>query len=754
MANEQTGSNVIEIDPKSSSAGGLSLQALENMLSDIRFQPKWREEAAKAADYYDGHQLTEERLARMERLGIPPLVTNLIAPSINAVLGMEAKARTDWRVTQENEEQEAPEMMMDAMNAKLNSAERESRADRAISDAYASQIKSGLGWVEVSRATDAMANPYRVEDVHRDEIHWDWRAKQPDLSDARYLIRKRVFDQDVLIAMMPKHKDLITWAVEDRFRTWQWDTTSHINTGLALAAHLERVTNIDTMEWRNSERRRATMFEVWYRAWKTGPVLRLPTGKVVPFNKNDMRQVQAVQAGMIRPQNATYSEVRVAFYMGCHRLYDMPSPYKHRHFPYVPFWGFREDGTGVPYGLIRAMMSPQDVVNSSDSKMHWMLNSRRLRADSNAIDTKYNSWTNVRESLARADSIILLDPTKPNARFREDNDTGLNAQQFQRRQQSAQDIESAGGVYRAMLGQSSNASSGIAINSLVEQGNTTMTEMNDNYQYARRQVGELLFSMVREDLMHEETPVLVKKEGKKTLVVLNQRTPQGIQNPVAEVPVKVVLEDVPSTPAFRAQQLQILTEATNGLSPEIKAAMVDMFIDMSDAPKKEEVIKRIRKITGIQADATPEQEAQAAQAAQAEQQQAKEMMLAKATAETGLIEARIKLLESQASQGDAAKLVKMVEAMYSAIQAGQVIASSPGVGPVADEVLKGAGYVPQSGGQDPNLSQPQQMPQELPQQMPQDPAQGMQPEAPMQQDGMMHGIESPGNDGIDQQMHQ
>lgn len=723
------------------------MQQLEDMLSDIRFQPKWREEAAKADDYYDGHQLTQERLSRMERLGIPPLKTNLIAPAINAVLGMEAKTRTDWRVTQENEIQEVPETMMDAMNAKLGEAERESRADRAISDAYAGQVKAGLGWVEVARSTDALSYPYRVNSVHRDEMWFDWRARQPDLSDARYLIRKRAFDQDVLIALMPEHKELIQWAIEDRFRTWQWDVSSKgIDTQLAYAAHLERITNIDAMEWRNADRRRATLFEVWYRVWRRGEVLRLPTGKVIPFKKTDPRHVAAVQAGMITPQQATFSEVRIAFYMGCHRLYDHPTPYAHRHFPYVPFWGYREGTTGVPYGMVRAMMSPQDVVNSADSKMHWMLNSRRLRADSDAIDTRFNSWENVKENMARADSVVLLDPSKPNSRFREDNDSGLNAQQYQRRVQAAGDIEGVSGVYRAMLGRDSNASSGLAINSLVEQGNITLAEINDNYQFARRQVGELLFSLVRDDLLHHEARVLVKKEGKKTLVVLNQRTEGGVVNDVAAVPAKVVLEDVPSTPAFRAQQLQMMTEITKSLPPNYQAALIDMWVGLTDMPQKDKAIERLRKISGIPDDLTPEEEkAMQAAAQQAAQAQA-QVAMDKASAETALLNAKVAQIESMVKKGDSERLVKMVEGMYAALQAAQIVASVPGAAPVADEILKGAGYQDIPGGQSPDIPA-------VPQQG-DTPQGGALPEMPAQEAGMTQGIETVRNDGVRNQQVQ
>lgn len=740
MAQKQTGFDIELQGPKD----GLQLQKLEDMLSDIRFQPLWREEAAKADDYYDGHQLTAERLERMEQLGIPPLITNLIAPAINTMLGMEARTRTDWRVTQENEVQDVPEPMMDALNAKLNEAERESRADRAISDGYAGQIKAGIGWVEVSRSIDLMAYQYRVESVHRDEIWWDWRAKRPDLSDGRYLIRKRTFDQDVLTELMPEHADLIKWAIDDRFRTWQWDTSSRgIDTTLAYAAHLERITNIDTLEWRNADRRRATLFETWYRQWKRAQMLRLPTGKIILFNRKDQRQDIAVRQGMIKPFIGPYAEVRNAIYMGPHRLYDTKSPFSHGHFPYVPFWGYREGSSGVPYGLTRAMMSPQDVVNSSDSKMHWMLNSRRLRADSDAIDQKYNSWNQVRQNLARADSVVLLDPTKKGSRFEEDNDNALTAEQFNRRQQAAADIRTSGGVFSQDIAQKNGVTSGVGLNTLIDNGNTAMAEINDNYQYARRQVGELLFSMVRDDLMSHEIPVMVKKDGKKNLVTLNQKMPDGtISNPVAQVPVKVVLEDVPSTPAFRQQQLALVTELTKSLPPQFQAAIVDLWVGLTDAPQKEKVIERLRKVAGIQPDMTPEQEKAQQDAMAQKQAELEDMAKRKQEADTALVEAKAAQAAAGTKNTEAKTLQEMITAIYVALQAGQVVASVPGVAPVADELLKGAGYKEDPAGQDPDIPQAQTNGMPTPQNS------DMQPHDPQRAGGAMHGIQTVQNDGV------
>ncbi|KCV32915.1 hypothetical protein L490_5258, partial [Bordetella bronchiseptica 00-P-2796] len=132
-------------DQAPADAGALSVSQLERWLDEIRNQPTWRREADKACDYYDGNQLDAETLARLEAKGLGPLVTNLIQPTVNAVLGMEAKTRTDWRVGGDDDQYQD---VAEALSAKMHEAEREAQADTATSDAYASQIKAGFGVVE------------------------------------------------------------------------------------------------------------------------------------------------------------------------------------------------------------------------------------------------------------------------------------------------------------------------------------------------------------------------------------------------------------------------------------------------------------------------------------------------------------------------------------------------------------------------------------------------------------------------------
>jgi len=678
--------------------GGLTLDKLEQLLSDLRFQPDWRTDADTCDDYYDSHQLKGERLARMEALGIPPLITNLIAPVVNSVLGLEVKSRTDSRVAEADEAQEAPEEVVLALNVKLNEAGRESRADSAISEAYASMVKSGVGWVEVSDESDPYQYPYRCQAVHRNEIWWDWRAQRPDLSDARYLIRKRRYDKDLLVATMPEHADLIINAVENRFGSWQLDAEASWDTNLAMAAHVDRVTDIESSDWRDAERGRATVYEVWYRVWTAMDMLNLPNGRWVPHNPKDPMLCQAIKMGMVTCARRVTSEVRVAFYLGPHRLYDLPTPYPHRHFPYVPFFGYKESGTGIRYGMIRSMISPQDVVNSADAKMHGMLTSKRVVAHSDAIDKKLNTWRQVMDNIASPRSAVLLDPARRDAKFEVIENLQLSTQQFQRRMQAANDIESAGGVYKAMLGKEGAATSGVGINSLIEQSTVMLSELNDNYSFGRRQVNDLLFALVKRDLIDKEVRVPIKRNGKKEVITLNQRlqNPQTgqleIANDIKAIEFKVTMSEVPNTASFKQQQLQVLTDVTRTLPPNLQAIFVPTILMLTDTPDKEEMAELIKKMVGVPKKLSDEEQAAADQAEAENMAKAAELQERLATANLALLEEKVRNLEASTQKVDAEKVAKLLEAMSAAMASGQIIVTTPSVAPIADELLTSAGY--------------------------------------------------------------
>ena len=54
-------------------------------------------------DYYDGAQISAEVMQRLKNASIPQQDSNLIKPTVNAVLGLEARSRTDYRITSDDQ---------------------------------------------------------------------------------------------------------------------------------------------------------------------------------------------------------------------------------------------------------------------------------------------------------------------------------------------------------------------------------------------------------------------------------------------------------------------------------------------------------------------------------------------------------------------------------------------------------------------------------------------------------------------------
>lgn len=613
----------------------LAREEVEAILFEMQQQPNWRREADKAADYYDGNQLDAETVQKLKERGQPPLITNFIKPTVDTVLGLEAKTRTDWIVRPEDDSQAEPDLA-DAMSIKLKHAEIESRADRACSDAYAAQVKTGLGWVEVSRDTDPFNPAHKVSYVHRREIAWDWRSEKNDLSDARYLVRRRWVDVEHAIAMMPQYAELFSHSVNG----WSgFDPMMEQPTNLVQSWEVERDTKLSTSDWSDQLRRRVCLSEIWYRKWVKGHVMRLANGRVIEFDINNVQHQEALVAGYGQVREAIFQRIRLAWYCGPHYLFDIPSPYPHKSFPYVPFFGYREDLTCVPYGLVRSMISPQDEINARKSKQLWLLNSRRVITDSDAVADHAVAMKEV----ARPDAYIQLNPNRrPTSKFEVQDGTALVAPQAQALLDAKNEIAEASGIHKAMMGQSSNASSGLAINSLIDQGLTTLGEINDNFTFARRLVGEMLFSLVQEDLAQTPATVKLGSGSSERVIHLNQRAQDPetgeiiVVNDVSRLRARIVLDDVKSTPTYRMQVMTQLAEITKSLPPEAQGAMADLWVEASDLPGKQLVVDRLRTILNLPDD-SPQGKQRAQQAAQEQKQQQQTMYQLEVETKTALI---------------------------------------------------------------------------------------------------------------------
>lgn len=631
-----------------------SQRQLQALCSDIDSQPKWRDAANKACAYYDGDQLPPEVLQVLKDRGQPMTIHNLIAPTVDGVLGMEAKTRTDLLVISDDPDDET-EKLAEAINAEFADACRLGNMNKARSDAYAEQIKAGLSWVEVRRNSDPFGPEFKVSTVSRNEVFWDWLSREADLSDCRWLMRRRWMDTDEAKATFPGMAQVIDYAIDD----WRGFVDTMVTEGQPspLMSAWEEYQSWDRQqnEWLQRERRRVLLQVVYYRTFERLPVIELSNGRVVAFDKNNLMHAVAVASGRVQVRVGRVSRIREAWFVGPHFIVDRPCSAPQGMFPLVPFWGYRKDKTGEPYGLISRAILAQDEVNFRRIKLTWLLQAKRVIMDEDATQLSDNE---LMEQIERPDGIIKLNPARKNQKsvadvFRVEQDFQVASQQFQVMQESEKLIQDTMGVYSAFLGQDSNASSGVAISNLVEQGATTLAEINDNYQFACQQVGRLLLAYLLDDLKKRRNhAVVINRDDRqrRQTIVLNAEGDNGeLTNDISRLNTHIALAPVQQTPAFKAQLAQRMSEVIQGLPPQVQAVVLDLWVNLLDVPQKQEFVERIRAALGTPKspdEMTPEEQEAAAQQQALEQQQA-ELQMREMTG-------RVAKLEAEAARARAA----------------------------------------------------------------------------------------------------
>lgn len=731
------------LDP-AEAAAEMTVDELGDIYKQLRVQPAWRKAADREADYADGNQLDSDVLQKQKKRGIPPIVENMIGPLIEGVVGFEAKTRKDFKLNPNTAAPDAQDVA-DGLNYKLKTAEQESKADKACADAWRAQFGVGLGWVEVSRRNDGPDKPkYRASSIHRNEIFWDVKSREPDLSDAHWLMRRRWFGRKQLKTTFPDKADLINAAGPEWIGQLQGMIADGggMSTGLNRSLDLMRGWSVEEQEWINVDDDRVALAEVWYRRWGWAVYLTTSDGRTVEYDEDDELHRMAVVRGLVKVTRAMASKVRMSYWLGPMCLYDGPTPYAHSHFPYIPFWGRREDRTGVPFGVIRDMMTHQDNLNATMSRLRWGLSAVRTERTVGAVAMTDEQF---RQQISRVDADVLLDASAmaaPGARFTVNRDATLSSQHLQMLDQSRNAMQRGTGGAAAMYSPDGNgANSGVQEQTRVEQANQSLAGYMDNFQQSRLLVGELLLSLIIQDIGtgHEVVTIPGTAMRPERVIQLNIPThdpeigTEYLTNDVQRIRLKVAMEDVPSTSTYRAQQLASLSEVLKSAPPQVQVALMPHLISLMDVPDKQGVIDAVRKAT---AQETPE-------AIDKRIKQAVADALAKAG--NDLKEREVSIKERKADS-EIALLVaeavqKGVQSAFAAMQAGQVIATMPQVAPVADAVMAGAGYrAPTPMGDDPNFPMPS-LPGVPPAQVQPNTHPGFPPD-PQQAGGGMQGIQT------------
>jgi len=401
--------------------------------------------------------------------------------------------------------------------------------------------------------------------------------------------------------------------------------------------------------WSEGGQRRVRVVErqVWQLTRQE--VTLYPTGDVRPLNDGEPPPANTILT------KRTMRRVRWLVCTADVVLHDAWSPYP--FFTVVPFFPYFR--RGQTRGLVDLAISPQEMLNKAVSQYLHILNT-----------TANSGW------LVEEDSLVNLDVA---ALEQQGAQTGLVVEYRLGRpapakipanripegidrmiERATAQIKETTGITDAFMGLDAPDMSGIAIQSRQHAAQNLIAMPLDNLARTRHLVADRILTLLQRFYRDERVVRITDTDpyGAQTTtpITLNQTTPAGILNDLTLGEYDVVITEQPLQITWENGQFQQALE----LRKAGVAVPDEVVIRYSNLADKEAVAKAMAE-RGQPVDPT--------------------------------LEAKAKLLGAQAEKTQAEMVNKAVEAQYSAIQTAQTIAVLPQTAPLADSLLRSAGYV-------------------------------------------------------------
>lgn len=588
----------------------LHRRLMDLYVRELERQYENRMEMATDADFYDNIQWREEDAAVLKERGQVPLVYNVVAGTVNWVTGTEKRGRSDYKILPRRKEDSKP-------------AERKTQLLKYLSDvnktpfsrsaAFEDAVKVGMGWLEDGIQDDADGEPLYSRHESWRNILWDSAASEMDLSDARFMCRAKWSDLDIAKAMFPKRGGLINMSVNVE------------ESGLGLDPYGDPAMDSRQLEMAYSgtassatwgfERRVVRLIEMWFRAPAMIERMKggLFSGEI--YDPYSAAHIEAVEGGdsevVTRPGLRMFVSIMTPRGM----LYCGPSPYRHNRYPFTPIWGNRRDRDGMPYGMIRGLRDIQEDINKRASKALHILSTNKVIMDEGAVD----DVDELLEEVARPDALIVK---KKGFELDINNERELSGAHMDFMSRDIAMIQQASGVTDELMGRTTNAKSGIAIQRRQEQGSLATTKYFDNLRYAMQAQGEKQLSLIEQFMSDQKAFRITNMRGTPEYIKVNDGLPE---NDIIRSKADFVISDADWRATMRQAAADELLEAMTRMPPEVALVMLDLVVENMDLPNRDELVRRIRSVTGQRDpdadpnETTPEEQAKAA--AQAEQMQ-------------------------------------------------------------------------------------------------------------------------------------
>lgn len=646
---------------------------------ELEVQSDNRAAMAKDEDYYDHIQFTAEQAKELEDRGQAPIVYNVIAQTVNWVIGSEKRGRTDFKILPRGKEDAKP---AEAKTKYLKYVSDINRTPFNRSRSFEDAVKVGIGWIETSVPDEEDDEPTGDRYESWRNVLWDSASSEMDTSDMRYQFRTKWLDEDVAIAMFPDCADKIRDSVSE---VNTWGTSAMLDGDEAMdggEADRELFGGVNPIFL--YKRRRVRMIEAWYRVPMEVQKIRGGAFKGDIYNENDQRHVEQVTNGQAKLHKKVIMRTRVMFMTMSHPLYDEISPFKHNRLKFIPIWGYRRGRDNLPYGLIRGLRDIQDDINKRASKALYILSTNKVIMDEGALQDGV-TLEEFAEEVSRPDGIIVK---KANKTIELNVDRELAPAHLELMSRNIQMIQQVGGVTDEQMGKTTNATSGVAVKARQEQGSLSTSKFFDNLRFAVQLHGEMTLCNVEQFVTEQKQFRITNQRGTPEFVTMNDGTPES---DITRSKADFVISESDWRATMRQASLEQLMEMVSKMPPQVGMLMLDLVVELMDIENRDELAKRIRGINGMRdpdsTEMTPEE--QANQAAKAESDAAQKAMF---NAELREKNAKAAKAEADTDLTKGKTVESAMNAAALAMTAATAVIQMPTIAKVADNLLLEGGW--------------------------------------------------------------
>ena len=561
--------------------------------SASRYEKKWREQNQIYFEYYDGKQWTEEEQFNIELRGQQPTVINTIAPTVDMICSVANERRCDIQVCgREGSDDNKAILLTELLKHTFDTADFDYYQNKAFRDS----VIGGRAWFECSIFTDERGKDLvKIDVVPWENVFVDPFSRKPDASDARFIIKTKWVDRDIVKKLFPDAADLVDSTFDEEYKGQEYE---------AQMNSVERGDNF----YYDSKSHRVKICECYYTMpeKKKIKVLNEATGKeeTKEINTNVLHYVIFAKEIILKGSADNH---------GANKM-----PLDIDIYPLVPMYCTR-DNKGLPKGLVSNLVDIQDQINKLNSKFLWTLMTNRIIAEQGALQNPDEA----KLEMQKPDGLLLVNDGGL-ARIRIDDkyrDLSYMSNHLQFLLSTEQRIS---GVNDSMLGMGgTNERSGTMQSVRISQGAAMQTCIIENMHFSHKRLAQVVLKLIGKYYTDYRVVRITQPNGTWEAYEFNKpamQMPDGntvspeeykAMNipdfPGRKMPEKtilnkiddmlyydVILKKVPPFNTIRERQLLIFSEVLkSGVIPAPVAA--EMMLSLSDMPHKEELIMKLQQ---------------------------------------------------------------------------------------------------------------------------------------------------------------